>query len=364
MASGSSARSAGKRKKSDATTASEARSTKKRKSEPDLKKTTTGSTSSASKHGSTRQSKSKQPKEGSVPDIRLVVTGESGGQKDYMSAHERLKANYDYIDEDLRERIEDTVGHSFDSLSDLDDDDLESIDPEGEMERFKTEYTISIRTAEGANIGQVNVLVVDLSESDDYGNFWTCWETQSPDLTEFGELFDDKNDDRCMIKYNADGTAQEPEAEGGGPPLSAKVESAGTKCWNRYEFTEVQPLVFVLKLTIKPEWQGKGIGSTVYAYLPSLKKLRGAKFFFAKPGPLERAPGVKLPGYQDWLERDRRICEFHRRVGFRRIGNSQFFALALNSAHPSRAIEPEDDAEYVPEKRPKGKTKLSKWVEV
>ena len=90
--------------------------------------------------------------------------------------------------------------------------------------------------------------------------------------------------------------------------MSAKVESAGTKCWNRYEFTFVQPLVFVLKLSIKSEWQGKGFGSQVYAALPSLKQIRGAKFLFAQPGPLERAPGAKAPGYAAWKERERRIC--------------------------------------------------------
>lgn len=42
------------------------------------------------------------------------------------------------------------------------------------------EYTVSIRNADGEDIGQVKLLVVDLTESDHAGDFWTCWETQTP----------------------------------------------------------------------------------------------------------------------------------------------------------------------------------------
>ena len=34
-------------------------------------------------------------------------------------------------------------------------------------------------------------------------------------------------------------------------------------------------------------------------------------------------------------------------VGFRRIGNSHFFARAVDDNHPSRSIKAEDDAGYI-----------------
>lgn len=57
-----------------------------------------------------------------------------------MPARERFEAGSEgYLDDDARERIADVVGNNrFDSLSDLDDEDLEEADLEGEMEKFKT----------------------------------------------------------------------------------------------------------------------------------------------------------------------------------------------------------------------------------
>ena len=74
------------------------------------------------------------------PGIRLVVTWERGGKKDYVPTRERLEANHDgYMDYYTKERISGIVGHDhFESFSDLDDDDLDEIDPEGDMELFKT----------------------------------------------------------------------------------------------------------------------------------------------------------------------------------------------------------------------------------
>ncbi|KZV77732.1 hypothetical protein PENSPDRAFT_645344 [Peniophora sp. CONT] len=56
----------------------------------------------------------------------------------------------------------------------------------------------------------------------------------------------------------------------------------------------------------------------------------------------------KGEGSKEWVERGRRIRAFHRQVGFRRIGNSLFFARAVDANHPSRAVKPEEDAGYLP----------------
>ncbi|VDB99625.1 unnamed protein product [Peniophora sp. CBMAI 1063] len=282
MAPKGSARSTGKCKSSDATPTEGHGKAKKRKGDKVTINATASSTSASNKVSIARWRSSTdiQTKALSVPKMRLVVNTEWCGEKYYVPTRERLEEQYEgYLD------------------IDIDDCDLDEIDPEGDMQRFKTEYTISIKTNDGEHIGEVKLLAVDLTNSDDYADFWTCWETQKPDLTEFGWY----------------------------------REAAGTKCWD-----------------ISPNGREWGLV---------------ARYFFAKPSPLGSSPLVDTPGYADWIKHERRILAFHRRVGYRRVGTSQYFALALNCTHPSRTIKPEADADYVSE-TPRGKSGRGVWVSV
>ncbi|KZV77733.1 hypothetical protein PENSPDRAFT_12844 [Peniophora sp. CONT] len=281
----------------------------------------------------------------SSPDIRLVIKAEQGGKKDYREPRERFKEYADYLPADVRRRFAGNLGHSdFRSLDDLDDEDLEYVDPEGEMVKYKTEYDIAIQNSDGNEIGLLKLLLVDFTDADDVFDFWQCFDTQgSPELSEFAKLFEDDDGVADPTKPNS-----RDSPESGGPPLQPRVQSAGTRCWKPYELTATETMAYILKIEIKSDRRRKGIGAKVYAAVGALEQVRKAKYLFAKPGPLDRAPSLTSPESVDWVERGRGIRAFHRRVGFRRIGNTQFFALALDPAHPSLSIKPEDDAQYIP----------------
>ncbi|VDB99624.1 unnamed protein product [Peniophora sp. CBMAI 1063] len=271
-------------------------------------------------------------------EIQLKLVRTSGGEDEYRDAHEKIfRDRMDEYDED-----EDYEGY-YEAKQDLyafQDGRLDTDydDPEMESIQYRSEYHVAVETAEGEDVGHVKFLVADLTDAE-FHHFWAVFECHSPAVSRFLSVF--AEDDPAYSGFYDGGHSE-------GPLLKVDVQAAGTKCWSRHEFTAYRkdPLVYILEFVVKDKWQGQGVGSQIYEALSSLEPVRRAKYFFAMPGPLEPMP--KSQGVKQWVERGRRIRAFHRQVGFRRVGNSHFFARAVDTKHPSRAIKPGEDAGYVP----------------
>ena len=78
-------------------------------------------------------------KTSSIPDIHFSILHKTGGEQDYVEARKQFRQDYGgYLDSYTRERFARAIGHdNFETLSDLDDEDIKLVDPEGEMEQFK-----------------------------------------------------------------------------------------------------------------------------------------------------------------------------------------------------------------------------------
>jgi len=52
------------------------------------------------------------------------------------------------------------------------------------------------------------------------------------------------------------------------------------------------------------------------------------------------------------------VIAFYRKVGFRRLGTTQFFMMAKNPSHPSRLVRPEDELPFEDDEPPRAKPEL------
>ncbi|KLO08564.1 hypothetical protein SCHPADRAFT_1000872 [Schizopora paradoxa] len=108
-----------------------------------------------------------------------------------------------------------------------------------------------------------------------------------------------------------------------------------------------QPTLYIEELVIKPRWQNKGIGTWAIQNIFNTDYIRpfNAEYLMAWPTVLRNYESSHE--YEDALEAKRqRIISFFRKVGFRRLGTTQFFMLSKDLSHPSRQLRPEDDLPF------------------
>ncbi|KAE9404758.1 FMN-linked oxidoreductase [Gymnopus androsaceus JB14] len=190
----------------------------------------------------------------------------------------------------------------------------------------------SILLPSNQSVGEMIVQVIDRSEI--YEPFFDVLEDRSQELGLFVLLFD--------------------REEG---RLRADVLQAGTKCWNDEDADSMHlyPMLYIEELVIEEEWRGKGVGSWAVPQLfetNEIEKLE-ACYIFTFPTVLNRLePQIwfREPTKEEtkaYNEKKHRIIKFYRRIGFRRLGNSDFFCFAKDATHRSRQIAPEDDAGYI-----------------
>jgi GNAT superfamily N-acetyltransferase len=89
------------------------------------------------------------------------------------------------------------------------------------------------------------------------------------------------------------------------------------------------------ELFLDEQYRGRGIGNWVLDAMKKQTSLEGVHFIFVA--------GEKG-------KNDARVLEFFRKNGFRRVGQSPYFAYALrDTKHPSRMLDATEDAEYQPQ---------------
>ncbi|KAH7389059.1 hypothetical protein BKA64DRAFT_711163 [Cadophora sp. MPI-SDFR-AT-0126] len=117
------------------------------------------------------------------------------------------------------------------------------------------------------------------------------------------------------------------------------------------------PVLILILLTVRKEYRRQGIAQMLLnAQIAQAKKQRrGLRFMFVKPGvcPDDIAEQVHdNMSLEETMEVRRRAyakaVRFYRAYGFRRVGLSNWFCLAMDQEHPSHNIAPEDDPNPAP----------------
>ncbi|KDQ60285.1 hypothetical protein JAAARDRAFT_601749 [Jaapia argillacea MUCL 33604] len=180
--------------------------------------------------------------------------------------------------------------------------------------------------ASGKEIGHVNVQIINPSKTQ---GFFDDLDSKSQELAKLALLFDDEGH------------------------LLPGVGSAGTGCWRPEDFWNDGDIVYVEEIVVESKYRGMGVGSWVYPRLLELEELKRFHFLIAWPtvlNHLELDSGAFSDASQEakdaFPRKLERLAKFHRKVGFRRLGNSFFFCLAKDEHHASRSIPAEDDALY------------------
>ncbi|KAJ7760943.1 hypothetical protein B0H16DRAFT_1884395 [Mycena metata] len=192
--------------------------------------------------------------------------------------------------------------------------DEESDDGENEYSAqkiidLKIEKTTAKETIE---VGTIKIQVIDIPMTNRNGGFFECVDEYSHEL---GKL---------ALNFNARGRLRPNQG-----------------CWQPQDFRNNRYLVYLEELIIDPAWRGKGLGTWALPKLFDLEALHGSQYIFAWPTVLGN-----LDEQAAWTIKRDRIIRFFQKAGFRRLINSDFFCVAKNASHRSRAIPIEEDAPF------------------
>ncbi|KAF8136817.1 hypothetical protein K438DRAFT_1996900 [Mycena galopus ATCC 62051] len=127
-------------------------------------------------------------------------------------------------------------------------------------------------------------------------------------------------------------------------------------CWQAQDFENEWFLVYLEKIIINEEWRGRGLATWLLPRLFHLDGVNGAHYIFTWPTVLNFLEPISANGLfggltqaenMAWLKKQERIIELFRKVGFRRLANSEFFfCLAKKSDHASHSVPIEQDAPF------------------
>ncbi|KIK60196.1 hypothetical protein GYMLUDRAFT_244628 [Collybiopsis luxurians FD-317 M1] len=125
---------------------------------------------------------------------------------------------------------------------------------------------------------------------------------------------------------------------------------SGLGCWGQ-EMNEGE-LIYIKELSVYSAFQNQGVGSRLLEELLKSSWVGPTSLIYCFPAPLRFASREEFHDLQP------KIIQFYLKHGFRRIGHTQYFALALDPTHPSRDIPADADAKSVREIFPVDDTPL------
>jgi len=240
-----------------------------------------------------------------------------------------------------------------------DDDDFEEAD---EDDPWLKMYFVKIETTEGKRVGQFGYRVIHKSARriDPYavvqGNppIVDTWNNLAQRLRFSERGGQDLEDFAYELWYNnpqhdpRDGGLREEFITGDrkGTGVFQRELNQGSLAFLSDDHRYAQDDFF-----INEEFRGRGVGRWALETLFKHETLRGVKFIFAEPWATrvnQRADDkASLKAAHDGVQL------FFRKAGFRRVGQSVYFAYALaDKKHPSRRLAIEDDADYKPSSTP------------
>ncbi|EPE26563.1 hypothetical protein GLAREA_02476 [Glarea lozoyensis ATCC 20868] len=123
----------------------------------------------------------------------------------------------------------------------------------------------------------------------------------------------------------------------------------GTGVWGPE--LDIGSFFVIEQILIDKEWRRKALGTKIGTYLVEKSRTgsRDSQYSLAVPGWLNRDIESHTRGKTKSEQREIRyrvyddVVSFYRSLGFRRIGASSCFGLAIDKSHPARAILPADD---------------------
>ncbi|SJL02411.1 uncharacterized protein ARMOST_05738 [Armillaria ostoyae] len=118
------------------------------------------------------------------------------------------------------------------------------------------------------------------------------------------------------------------------PHIVAKGYRSGTGCWGE-ELSEGQ-IIYITHIDVIEKYQRQRIGSLLLNKLFDSEHVQDEDFVMCWPFPISREKSDD-PG----------LFSFFRENNFRRVGRTKFFGYSPLPHHPSRLIQPENDAGYV-----------------
>ncbi|KAK0499665.1 ankyrin repeat family protein [Armillaria luteobubalina] len=118
------------------------------------------------------------------------------------------------------------------------------------------------------------------------------------------------------------------------PHIITKGYRSGTGCWGE-ELSEGQ-IIYITYIDVNEKYQRQGIGSLMLNKLFDSKHVQDEDFVMCWPSPISREKSDD-PG----------VFSFFRKNNFRRVGRTKFFGYSPSPHHPSRLVQPENDAGYV-----------------
>ncbi|KLO12237.1 hypothetical protein SCHPADRAFT_998319 [Schizopora paradoxa] len=144
-------------------------------------------------------------------------------------------------------------------------------------------------------------------------------------------------------------------------PTSARG-GGRTNAWSAGDARRLkdQPILYMEELFVKEPWRNKGIGTWAIKNIFKADPVRTEQcdYLMAWPTVLSQYEPQDLTSrshpFKPTPEEERafhvkreRIVSYYQKIGFRRLGTSQFFMLAKDTGHPSRHLRPEDDLPFV-----------------
>ncbi|PBK66910.1 hypothetical protein ARMSODRAFT_1046286 [Armillaria solidipes] len=118
------------------------------------------------------------------------------------------------------------------------------------------------------------------------------------------------------------------------PHIVAKGYRSGTGCWGE-ELSEGQ-IIYLTHIDVIEKYQRQGIGSLLLDKLFESEHVKDEDFVMCWPFPISREKSD-----------DPALLSFFRKNNFRRVGRTKFFGYSPFPHHPSRLIQPDNDAGYV-----------------
>ncbi|KDQ60345.1 hypothetical protein JAAARDRAFT_603655 [Jaapia argillacea MUCL 33604] len=119
-------------------------------------------------------------------------------------------------------------------------------------------------------------------------------------------------------------------------------------------------MIYVEEIVIKEEWRCRGVGTWALSRLLFLDDFKQGKTLVMWPTVLHNLEPARNP-FAPFTPQETAAFE-DKKVGFRRLGNSDFFCHSKNPSHPSCAIPVDGDAPFRKPPRPQTEEEKQRWM--
>ncbi|KAF9524763.1 hypothetical protein CPB83DRAFT_886020 [Crepidotus variabilis] len=204
---------------------------------------------------------------------------------------------------------------------------------------------MSILNATGEEIGNINAFIIPsaVGKSRQYFEFLDCLDR---DLSGFAY--------RCTT----DNGQFKPQI----------CMHQGKRRWNPSDATQ---LAFLDEVLVEEAWRGQGVGTwavqrLMKKYKSKINMIATHPTLLTRCDPLPRrrygAPDPTKQELAEYTVREAGVAEFFSKMGFRKLGATEYIGLAKDPNHPSRSLLPSDDPPFEEVPAPKTEQKHLRYA--